>query len=111
MHTPYLVVLTTFEKREDAERLARALIEQRHAACVQVLGPMTSIYRWNGKVETAEEVLCLIKTRRALFPQVEETVTKLHPYEVPELIALPVEAGSASYLSWITSETASALPD
>ncbi len=105
MHTGHIVVMTTFEKREDADRVARALVERRLAACVQILGPMTSIYRWKGKVETAGELLCLIKTRRALFPQVEKAVAELHPYEVPELIALPVEMGGARYLKWLDAET------
>ncbi len=110
MHTGDLVVFTTFEKREDAERALRALVEQRLAACVQIVGPMTSIYRWKGKIETASELLCLIKTRRALFPQLEQTLTGLHPYEVPQIVAVPIEKGNAPYLRWLEEETASSLP-
>ncbi|HSA34417.1 MAG TPA: divalent-cation tolerance protein CutA [bacterium] len=106
MHTGHIVALTTFDKREDAERVARILVERRLAACVQMVAPMTSVYRWKGTVETATETLCLIKTRRDLFPQIERAMAELHPYEVPELVALPVEMGGAPYLKWIDAETA-----
>ena len=105
MHTGHIVVMTTFEKRENADRVAQTLVERRLVACVQILGPMTSVYRWQGKIETAGELLCLIKTRRALFPQVEKTIAELHPYAVPELIAVPVEMGGASYLKWVDEQT------
>ncbi len=99
--TDYLQVQTTLEKRADAERLARALVEQRLAACVQVVGPIQSVYRWKDQIETAEEWLCLIKTCRDLYPVVEKTILELHPYEVPEIIALPIAVGSANYLAWL----------
>ena len=101
MHTGHIVVLTTFDKREDAERVARILVERRLAACVQMIAPMTSVYRWKGTVETATETLCLIKTRRDLFPQIERAMAELHPYEVPEVVALPIVGGAEPYLEWV----------
>ena len=96
-----LVVLTTLEKREDGERLAALLVERELAACVQILPPMTSIYRWQEAVEQASEVLLLIKTTRAAYPRLETAIKENHPYQTPEIIALQVEAGLAGYLSWL----------
>lgn len=101
----YIVVLTTTEKKKDAERIAENLVEKKLAACVQVLGPINSVYRWKGKVEKAEEWLCLIKSRKSLYPEIEQAIKLMHPYEVPEIIALPVSEGSADYLSWLGKET------
>lgn len=97
----FLVVLTTVERPEDGERLARLLVERELAACVQVLPPMVSVYRWQGKVEQASEVLLLIKTTGAAYPQLEAAIKGNHPYQTPEIIALPIEAGSNDYLSWL----------
>ncbi|HZF40221.1 MAG TPA: divalent-cation tolerance protein CutA [Blastocatellia bacterium] len=96
-----LVVLTTLEKQEDGERLARLLVEGELAACVQILPPMISIYRWQAAVERASEVLLLIKTTRAAYPRLETAIKENHPYQTPEIIALPVEAGLGAYLSWL----------
>jgi periplasmic divalent cation tolerance protein len=96
-----LVVLTTLEKQEDGERLARLLVEGELAACVQIPPPMISIYRWQGVVERASEVLLLIKTTRAAYPRLETVIKENHPYQTPEIIALPVEAGLAEYLNWL----------
>jgi periplasmic divalent cation tolerance protein len=98
-----LVVLTTVEKLEDGERLAGLLIERELAACVQILPPMISIYRWQGAVERASEVLLLIKTTCSAYPRLETTIKENHPYQTPEIIALPVEAGSGDYLSWLAA--------
>jgi len=98
-------VQTTFERQIDAERLARALVERRLAACVQITGPIQSLYRWKDEIETAEEWLCLIKTRRDLYEAVERAIVELHHYETPEIVALPIVAGSASYVNWIGTET------
>jgi periplasmic divalent cation tolerance protein len=103
----YIQVVTTTEHREDAERIARELVEVRLAACVQIVGPVTSIYRWRGKVETAQEWQCWIKSRSGLFPQIEQAIRRLHPYEVPEILAMPVIDGSPDYLKWLGDETAS----
>lgn len=96
-----LVVLTTTESPQQAEQLAQILVEARLAACVQILPPMTSVYRWQGKVEAATETLLLIKTTRALYPALETAIKANHSYQTPELIALPVEQGSADYLNWL----------
>jgi periplasmic divalent cation tolerance protein len=100
----YIQVLTTTATKEDAQRIAQALVESRLAACVQVLGPITSTYRWQGTEETSEEWLCQIKTRRDLFDTLEEAIRRIHPYEVPEILALPVVAGSQKYLAWLEGE-------
>lgn len=97
-----LVVLTTLEKQEDGERLARLLVEGELAACVQILPPMISIYRWQGTVERATEILLFIKTTRAAYQRLETLIKENHPYQTPEIIALPIEAGLADYLSWLT---------
>ena len=102
--TDFIQVITTTEHKDDAERIARALVEQRLAACVQVLGPITSTYRWKGQIETAQEWQCWIKSRRDLYDQLEQAIRRLHPYEVPEILAVPVLAGSAPYLAWMEEE-------
>lgn len=101
--TDALVVLTTTETEADAQRLARLLVESELAACVQVLPRMTSIYRWQGKIERSGETLLLIKTTRAAYARLETAIIQNHPYETPEIIALPVEAGSAKYLNWLAT--------
>ena len=103
----YIQVVTTTEHREDAQRIARTLVEQRLAACVQVVGPISSTYRWHGTIETAEEWQCWAKSRRDLYDQIEQVIRQLHPYEVPEILAVPVLAGSAGYLAWLEGETKS----
>lgn len=101
----FLQVSTTFEKRGDAEQLARSLVGMRLAACIQIHGPVTSIYRWQGNTETATEWLCTIKTRADLYPQLEAALKSQHPYDEPEIIAVPIVKGSDGYLSWVESET------
>ena len=96
-------VSTTTEAKSSAQTIARALIEQRLAACVQIVGPITSTYRWQGEIETAEEWLCLIKTRSDLYEQLEAAIREVHPYDVPEILAVPVVAGSEDYLAWLDS--------
>jgi periplasmic divalent cation tolerance protein len=98
-------VSTTTEKREDATRIARALVEKRLAACAQVIGPIRSTYWWKGKIEETDEWLCLLKTRTDLYRKLEKTLRAIHPYEVPEITAQPIVAGSRSYLQWIDEET------
>jgi periplasmic divalent cation tolerance protein len=101
----HIQVVTTTEHQEDAERIARALVEERLAACVQVAGPITSVYRWHGQIETAREWQCCAKTRREFYDEIERAIRRLHPYEVPEILAVPVIAGSADYLAWLEQET------
>ena len=101
----FIQVVTTTAKKEEAERIADALLEQRLAACVQIVGPIISRYRWKGTIETAQEWLCIIKSREELFGDLERTISKNHPYEVPEILATPVVAGGEQYLSWLRDET------
>ena len=100
----WLQVATTTAQKQDAERIASALVDQRLAACVQVVGPITSTYRWQNCVETSQEWLCLIKTSRDQYAAVEAAIAKLHPYDVPEIVATPIVAGSRSYLDWLRDE-------
>ncbi len=95
------LVLTTCGSKEEAQRIARTLVEQRLAACVNLVGPIESVYPWQGKVENAAEWLLLIKTTRKGFERVSQAVRELHSYELPECIAVPIEAGSSEYLNWI----------
>jgi len=99
--TGRLVVLSTVAKAEDAERIGRALVERGLAACVNVLPAMTSIYRWKGKLEKDEERLLVIKTRAERFPALRQALVSLHPYEVPEVLALPIADGHQPYLDWL----------
>ena len=97
----YIQITTTTETKEQAENIAQHLVETKLAACVQILGPITSIYRWKGKVENAQEWLCLIKTRDNLYAKVEAAIKSVHSYETPEIISVPIIEGSKEYLSWI----------
>jgi len=101
----FVVVLVTASSAEEATRIARALVDERLAACVNVLGPMRSIYRWQGAVEEAEEHLLVVKARGADVGAVETRVRALHGYDVPEVVALPVGGGSAAYLAWLAEST------
>jgi periplasmic divalent cation tolerance protein len=101
-----LLVFTNLPDRESASRLAEALVEQRLAACVNVLGGCTSVFRWEGAIERAEEIPVLIKTRAARYAEVEALIKSLHPYELPEVVAVPVVRGLPDYLDWVTAETA-----
>lgn len=101
----YLQVVTTTPTKEDARRIADRLVEKRLAACVQIVGPIASVYRWRGKIESTEEWQCHVKTRGALREAVEREIRANHPYEVPEIAALPVVAGNADYLAWIDEQT------
>lgn len=96
-----LVVLSTVGKAEDADRIAREVVERGLAACVNVLPAVTSVYRWKGELVVEEERLLVIKTRADRFERLREAIVSLHPYEVPEVIALPIEAGHEPYLAWL----------
>lgn len=96
-----VVAFSTVGTAEDGERIARALVERRLAACVNVVSGVVSVYRWKGAVEREEERLLVIKTRAGRLEALREALVALHPYEVPELIALPVEAGHPPYLAWL----------
>jgi periplasmic divalent cation tolerance protein len=104
--TDVLVVLVTAPSQEKAVEIARAVVEARLAACGNVVPGLRSIYRWEGRVHDDAEALLVLKTTRARFEALRDRVLALHPYEVPEVLALPVEAGSAAYAEWIAGETA-----
>jgi periplasmic divalent cation tolerance protein len=99
--TDCLQVTTTAGSEEEAERISAALVERRLAACVQVVGPIASRYRWQGKVEIATEWTCVAKTSAARYAALEAAIRELHSYEEPEIIATPIVAGSQGYLEWI----------
>jgi periplasmic divalent cation tolerance protein len=102
--TDKIMVLSACDSEEQAVQVARALVEQRLAACVNVVPGARSIYRWKGQIEDSSEWLLVIKSRRDLFDGVRAAIGKIHSYEVPELLALPVVDGSESYLSWMDRE-------
>jgi periplasmic divalent cation tolerance protein len=100
-----LLIITNLPDRTSAEHIARTLVDKRAAACVNILAECTSVYRWEGKMESAGEVPLLIKSTRAAYQQLEELLRTLHPYELPEIIAVPVCAGLPDYLHWVAQET------
>ena len=100
-----LLVITNLPDAASAEKLARQLIVERAAACVNQLAPCTSTYRWKDNIETATEVPLLIKTTRAAYPRLEKLIREAHPYELPEIMAVSVTAGLPSYLDWVDDET------
>lgn len=97
----FIQIMTTTETNGQAQAIARHLLDTKLTACVQIVGPIESIYRWKGKVENAREYSCLMKTREDLFPKVEAAIKKLHSYETPEIIAVPIIQGSSEYLKWL----------
>ncbi len=101
-----IVVLTNLPNQASAEALAHVVVEARQAACVNILAPCRSVYRWKGRVEQAEEVPVLIKTTMGHYDELEQLIRDHHPYELPEIIALPIEAGSVPYLNWVRAEVA-----
>ncbi|MCE5216606.1 divalent-cation tolerance protein CutA [bacterium] len=107
----FVVVTTTVDNREAAERLSRQLVERRLAACCQRIGPIVSTYWWKGELETAEEWLLVLKTRAECFEPLAKAIRELHSYETPEIVATPIIDGSPDYLGWIRSETALPLSD
>ena len=100
-----VLILTNFPDKKGAVAFAGALIERQLAACVNVLSPCVSVYRWQGKTESADEIPVLIKTRRQHYDQVEQLIKMMHPYELPEVIMVPIMDGLPAYLQWIASET------
>jgi periplasmic divalent cation tolerance protein len=100
----FLQITTTAANRDEAQRIAATLVERRLAGCVQIIGPVRSVYRWEGRVEEADEWLCLVKTSRDAYAAVEAAIRELHSYECPEIIATPIEAGSAAYLQWLAEQ-------
>ena len=101
----FILISTTTENKTDAESIAAVLLAKRLAACVQIIGPIQSRYWWENAIQQSDEFLCLIKTSSDLYQKVEEAILSVHPYDVPEIVALPIIEGSSSYLSWITAVT------
>jgi periplasmic divalent cation tolerance protein len=100
---PFLIVLTTAGSADEAERIARALVERRLAACVNVVPGVVSIYRWKDAVQRDAEVLLVVKTSEARFEAVRDAILELHSYEVPEVVSIPLHGGSPAYLAWLTN--------
>lgn len=112
MSTPEetLLVITNLPDADSAGRIGRLLVEQRLAACVNILAPCTSVYRWNDTLETATEIPLLIKTTLARYPALQAALTAAHPYELPEIVAVPLLEGLPAYLAWVGTETADRHP-
>ena len=102
--TGKIIVFCLCESQAQAESIATSLVERQLAACVNILPEVTSIYRWKGELEKSQEVMLVIKTRHNLFDELRTEMTRLHSYEVPEIVAIPVAAGSSAYLNWIDKE-------
>lgn len=103
----YIVVFCTVPDKKTGHAIAKSTVEDKLAACVTISGPVESCYTWKGKIEVDQELLLIIKTQSALFSKLEEKIKALHPYEVPEIIALPIIQGHSPYLDWIADETSS----
>jgi len=102
----YIQVVTTTDSPDLASKIAQTLLERRAAACVQVLGPVQSKYWWKGKIEEAEEWVCMIKARAVDYDRIEALISEAHSYDVPEVLAFPVQQGNRDYLEWVEAETA-----
>lgn len=101
----YIQVLSTIDEEEKAKEITKKLLEQRVASCVQIFGPVTSSYWWKGRIEQAQEWMCLAKGKAEDYKKIEATIKSIHPYEVPEIVAIPISYGNIDYLQWIRSET------
>jgi periplasmic divalent cation tolerance protein len=104
MMEEYIQVITTAEKKGDAERIAEALVERRLAGCVQIVGPIVSTYWWKENIVKAKEWLCLVKSKKDLYEELEKSIKEIHPYETPEITALPIITGSKDYMKWLSNE-------
>jgi len=102
----FIQITTTTESKEQAKKITDFLVAQKLAACVQIMGPVESTYRWKGKVENTQEWLCLVKTTAELYDKVEAAIKSLHSYEMPEIVAVPIIKGSEEYLGWLGNESA-----
>jgi len=103
--TAFIVVFITAPNEKEAAAISRTLVEERLAACANIIPTVRSIYRWQGSVEDEQEVLMIVKTKKSLFERLKQRVKELHSYEVPEIIGLPLAEGSKEYLDWIGQET------
>ena len=100
----FIQVMTTVGKKEEAQIIARSVVEERLAGCVQVYGPITSTFRWKGKLEVEDEWVCVTKSRLDLYEELEQFIRRAHPYEEPEILATPVVEGSEGYFNWLNGE-------
>lgn len=100
----FLYVVTTTAKKDEAQKIADRLVEARLAGCVQVQGPISSTYRWEGEIQHDEEWLCIVKTAAEKYGQVEREISRLHSYTVPQIVALPIFRGGRPYLDWLAAE-------
>ena len=100
----YIQVFTSVAKKSDAEKIAKTLVNKKLSACVQIIGPMESIYKWKRKLQKSKEWLLVIKTKRNLYKKLEKEIKRIHPYQIPEIIALPIIKGSKEYLNWLNKE-------
>lgn len=105
MSTSFIQVVTTISSMRGAENISEFLIKEKLAACVQIAGPIKSFYRWKGRVEKAKEWVCIIKTRKKFYKRVEKKIKEIHPYEIPEIIVIPIVEGSRDYLEWLSKGT------
>jgi periplasmic divalent cation tolerance protein len=105
MMEEYIQVLTTVDDEKKASEIANAILDERVAACVQILGPISSSYWWKGKIEHAKEWICLAKARAEDYEKLQAVIKSVHPYEVPEILAVPVSFGNPAYLNWVRDET------
>ncbi len=105
MDFKYVVVFITVDSRETAKKIANKLLTERKAACVNIIPKVESHYWWQGKIENADEFMLIVKTRAALLGDLEKLVKEIHPYTVPEIIALPIIGGNSDYLEWVEKET------
>jgi periplasmic divalent cation tolerance protein len=103
LESKYIVVVVTTASEDDAEKIARSLLEEKIIACANIIGPLRSLFWWQGKIESAEEHMLLMKTRFDMFERLAEKVKALHSYEVPEIIALPITEGFKPYLEWLNN--------
>ena len=107
----YIVIMSTCPNKESAATVANILVEKRLAACVNILPGLTSVYQWKDQIESSEEHLLIIKSQETLFPEVEKTIVEYHPYELPEVIAVPIVNGLHDYLKWLGDNTLPNHPD
>ncbi len=104
MSSPFILVITTTSTKEDAEQIAKTLLAKKSAGCVQIIGPISSHYYWQNELCQDEEWICLIKSSKHNYQTLENIIKEIHPYEVPEIISLPIVEGSKSYLSWLNQQ-------
>jgi periplasmic divalent cation tolerance protein len=103
LQNTYVIVLVTTSSKKEAEKIAQHLLNERLIACANIIGPVSSLFRWAGKMEKAEEYLIIMKSREDLFEKLADAVKALHSYEVPEILVLPIVGGSKAYLDWLGS--------